>query len=58
MELFHIQVILAQVVVALAESPKSIRVYKAYGKAKTLVDEEENYPVSCAFYFLVDPPAA
>ncbi|GAA5872148.1 hypothetical protein JCM16303_000991 [Sporobolomyces ruberrimus] len=37
--------ILAQVVVALCESPKSIRTYQAYKKAKTLVRETENYPV-------------
>ncbi|GAA5889660.1 hypothetical protein JCM6882_007096 [Rhodosporidiobolus microsporus] len=37
--------ILAQTVVMLAESPKSVRTYKAYGAAKKLVDETENYPV-------------
>ncbi|GAA5833123.1 hypothetical protein JCM5353_004241 [Sporobolomyces roseus] len=37
--------ILAQVVVALAESPKSIRCYKAYKAAKSLVKDTENYPV-------------
>lgn len=37
--------ILAQVVVMLAESPKSVRVYKAYGAAKALVHQSENYPV-------------
>ncbi|KAI5475785.1 Werner helicase interacting protein 1 [Pseudohyphozyma bogoriensis] len=37
--------ILAQVVVMLAESPKSVRSYKAYNAAKALVDREENYPV-------------
>lgn len=37
--------ILAQVVVMLAESPKSVRTYKAYGKAKKLVEEEEAWPV-------------
>ncbi|CEQ41169.1 SPOSA6832_02857, partial [Sporobolomyces salmonicolor] len=37
--------ILAQVVVMLAESPKSVRTYKAYNAAKRLVQETENYPV-------------
>ncbi|GAA5987699.1 hypothetical protein JCM11641_002563 [Rhodosporidiobolus odoratus] len=37
--------ILAQCVVMLAESPKSVRTYKAYGAAKHLVKETENYPV-------------
>ncbi|GAA5827439.1 hypothetical protein JCM11251_003814 [Rhodosporidiobolus azoricus] len=37
--------ILAQVVVMLAESPKSVRTYKAYGAARRLVRETENYPV-------------
>ncbi|GAA5868055.1 hypothetical protein JCM1840_003668 [Sporobolomyces johnsonii] len=37
--------ILAQVVVMLAESPKSVRTYKAYNAAKRLVKETENYPV-------------
>ncbi|BGP33284.1 DNA-dependent ATPase mgs1 [Rhodotorula toruloides] len=37
--------ILAQVVVVLAESPKSVRTYKAYNAAKKLVKESENYPV-------------
>ncbi|GAA5926622.1 ssDNA-dependent ATPase MGS1 [Sporobolomyces koalae] len=37
--------ILAQVVVALAESPKSIRTYAAYKAAKSLVRDTENYPV-------------
>ncbi|GAA5901309.1 ssDNA-dependent ATPase MGS1 [Sporobolomyces salmoneus] len=37
--------ILAEVVVALAESPKSIRTYSAYKKAKALVRDSENYPV-------------
>ncbi|KAJ8293778.1 putative oligopeptide transporter [Rhodotorula toruloides] len=37
--------ILAQVVVMLAESPKSVRTYKAYNAAKKLVKESENYPV-------------
>ncbi|KAK4049194.1 DNA-dependent ATPase mgs1 [Microbotryomycetes sp. JL201] len=38
-------VALAQTVVMLAESPKSVRVYQAYKKAKTLVREQEQYPV-------------
>ena len=29
----------------LAESPKSIRVYEAYAKAKALVRDEQTYPV-------------
>lgn len=37
--------ILAQAVVHLAEAPKSVRVYKAYGEAKSLVKGEQNYPV-------------
>ncbi|GAA6015691.1 hypothetical protein JCM11491_002446, partial [Sporobolomyces phaffii] len=37
--------ILAQVVVALAEAPKSIRTYAAYKAAKALVRDSENYPV-------------
>ncbi|GAA5966932.1 hypothetical protein JCM3765_001305 [Sporobolomyces pararoseus] len=37
--------ILAQVVVALCESPKSIRTYSAYKQAKALVRDTENYPV-------------
>ncbi|BGP56364.1 DNA-dependent ATPase mgs1 [Rhodotorula sphaerocarpa] len=37
--------ILAQVVVMLAESPKSVRVYKAYNAAKALVRQSEAYPV-------------
>ncbi|GEM08840.1 hypothetical protein Rt10032_c06g2857 [Rhodotorula toruloides] len=37
--------ILAQVVVMLAESPKSVRTYEAYNAAKKLVKESENYPV-------------
>ncbi|KAH8927142.1 P-loop containing nucleoside triphosphate hydrolase protein [Atractiella rhizophila] len=37
--------ILAQAVVMLAESPKSVRVYNAYNKAKALVDEHPAYPV-------------
>lgn len=37
--------ILAHCVVYLAEAPKSIRVYKAYGKAKALVNQEQAYPV-------------
>ncbi|ORY70649.1 hypothetical protein BCR35DRAFT_307958 [Leucosporidium creatinivorum] len=37
--------ILAQVVVMLAESPKSVRTYKAYGKAKALVANVEAWPV-------------
>ncbi|GAA6060569.1 hypothetical protein JCM10212_006804 [Sporobolomyces blumeae] len=37
--------ILAQVVVMLAESPKSIRTYSAYKAAKSLVRNTENYPV-------------
>ncbi|KAL8292030.1 hypothetical protein RQP46_001496 [Phenoliferia psychrophenolica] len=37
--------ILAQVVVMLAESPKSVRVYKAYNAAKAFVDAKEGYPV-------------
>ncbi|BGP17538.1 hypothetical protein JCM10213_004080 [Rhodosporidiobolus nylandii] len=37
--------ILAQTVVMLAESKKSVRTYKAYGKAKALVKDTENYPV-------------
>ncbi|GAA6010112.1 hypothetical protein JCM10207_007564 [Rhodosporidiobolus poonsookiae] len=37
--------ILAQTIVMLAESPKSVRTYKAYGRAKKLVKETENYPV-------------
>ncbi|GAA5849116.1 hypothetical protein JCM8547_006453 [Rhodosporidiobolus lusitaniae] len=37
--------ILAQTVVMLAESPKSVRTYKAYGKAKALVKEVEAFPV-------------
>ncbi|KWU41310.1 P-loop containing nucleoside triphosphate hydrolase protein, partial [Rhodotorula sp. JG-1b] len=37
--------ILAQVVVMLAESPKSVRVYKAYKAAKALVRDSEAYPV-------------
>lgn len=39
------QCILAQCVVMLAESPKSVRIYKAYGQARSLVKKEENYPV-------------
>lgn len=39
------QCILAQIVVMLAESPKSVRVYKAYNSAKALVRESEAYPV-------------
>lgn len=39
------QCILAGVVVALAESPKSIRTYAAYKRAKTLVRDTENFPV-------------
>ncbi|KAM0756406.1 P-loop containing nucleoside triphosphate hydrolase protein [Meredithblackwellia eburnea MCA 4105] len=37
--------ILAQVVVMLAESPKSVRTYQAYNEAKKLVKETENHPV-------------
>ncbi|GAA5864933.1 hypothetical protein JCM3774_003913 [Rhodotorula dairenensis] len=37
--------ILAQVVVMLAESPKSVRVYKGYNAAKALVRDSEAYPV-------------
>lgn len=37
--------ILAQAIVHLAEAPKSVRVYKAYGEAKSLVKGEQNYPV-------------
>ncbi|GAA5992891.1 hypothetical protein JCM10908_001393 [Rhodotorula pacifica] len=37
--------ILAQIVVMLAESPKSVRVYKAYNAAKALVRDSEAYPV-------------
>ncbi|GAA6040281.1 hypothetical protein JCM8097_009399 [Rhodosporidiobolus ruineniae] len=37
--------ILAQTVVMLAESPKSVRTYKAYNAAKKLVNETENFPV-------------
>lgn len=37
--------ILAQVVVHLAEAPKSTRVYAAYNSAKRLVASEPNYPV-------------
>ncbi|GAA5999811.1 ssDNA-dependent ATPase MGS1 [Rhodotorula paludigena] len=37
--------ILAQTVVMLAESPKSVRTYKAYNAAKRLVQDAENYPV-------------
>ncbi|BGP49432.1 DNA-dependent ATPase mgs1 [Rhodotorula kratochvilovae] len=37
--------ILAQVVVMLAESPKSVRTYKAYNAAKALVKKGEQYPV-------------
>ncbi|KAK4055844.1 DNA-dependent ATPase mgs1 [Microbotryomycetes sp. JL221] len=38
-------VMLAQTVVMLAESPKSVRVYQAYNKAKALVKEQEGYTV-------------
>lgn len=37
--------ILAHCIVYLAEAPKSIRTYKAYGKAKALVNEDQAYPV-------------
>ncbi|KAH9809991.1 hypothetical protein DFH28DRAFT_1034924 [Melampsora americana] len=37
--------ILAQVVVMLSESPKSVRSYKAYKRAKTLVANSPSYPV-------------
>lgn len=37
--------ILAQVVVMLAESPKSVRSYKAYKRAKTLVTNSPSHPV-------------
>lgn len=37
--------ILAYCIVYMAEAPKSIRTYKAYGKAKALVNEEQAYPV-------------
>lgn len=37
--------ILAHCIVYLAEAPKSIRTYQAYGKAKALVKEEQAYPV-------------
>jgi len=37
--------ILAQVVVMLAESPKSVRTYKAYKKAKAFVSSFPSYPV-------------
>jgi len=40
-----LQCILAQVVVALAESPKSIRTYSGYQAAKSLVKDNESYPV-------------
>jgi len=40
-----LQCILAQVVVALAESPKSIRTYSGYKAAKSLVKDTANYPV-------------
>lgn len=33
----------------LAESPKSIRTYSAYKKAKSLVRDTENYPVRFDF---------
>jgi putative ATPase len=37
--------ILAQCIVYLAEAPKSVRSYQAYGKAKALVNAEQAYPV-------------
>lgn len=37
--------ILAHCIVYLAEAPKSIRVYQAYGMAKSLVNSEQAYPV-------------
>jgi putative ATPase len=37
--------ILAHCIVYLAEAPKSIRAYKAYGKAKALVNNEQAFPV-------------
>ncbi|KAA1129323.1 hypothetical protein PGTUg99_027097 [Puccinia graminis f. sp. tritici] len=37
--------ILAQVVVMLAESPKSVRTYKGYKRAKALVNSLPSYPV-------------
>ncbi|GAA5907480.1 hypothetical protein JCM8208_001389 [Rhodotorula glutinis] len=37
--------ILAQVVVMLAESPKSVRVYNAYNAAKALVKRSQQYPI-------------
>lgn len=37
--------ILAQVVVMLAESPKSVRAYKAYNRAKSFVNQHPAYPV-------------
>ncbi|GAA5857006.1 hypothetical protein JCM9279_007311 [Rhodotorula babjevae] len=37
--------ILAQVVVMLAESPKSVRVYNAYNAAKALVKRSEQFPI-------------
>ncbi|KAM0786535.1 hypothetical protein ACM66B_001992 [Microbotryomycetes sp. NB124-2] len=36
---------LAQTVVMLAESPKSVRVYQGYNKAKALVRERDQFPV-------------
>lgn len=37
--------VLAQLVVTLAESPKSVRTYKAYGRAKAAVADNPAYPV-------------
>ncbi|KAK4699532.1 putative ATPase, partial [Phenoliferia sp. Uapishka_3] len=43
--------ILAQVVVMLAESPKSVRTYKAYNAAKALVDSSEGYPYGADYKY-------